>query len=93
MTAATQLYAIGGAHVRRPETAMTVSISQPGTVSALLRELGMSHACVEKTRIALGTWLTTHEPGPPLRLSLRENGYGPLVSDFDDKHPRSAAEA
>lgn len=67
---------------------MTVSISQPATVSTLLRELGMSHACVEKTRVALGSWLTTHEPQPALRLSLRENGYGPLVQDFDDKHPK-----
>lgn len=67
---------------------MTVSISQPTTVSSLLRELGMSHACVEKTRVALETWLTSHEPDRPLRLSLRENGYGPLLHDFDDKHPR-----
>ena len=67
---------------------MTVSVSQPDTVSTLLRELGMSHACVEKTRVALGTWLTSHEPGLPLRLSLRENGYGPLLQAFDDKHPR-----
>jgi hypothetical protein len=66
---------------------MTVSMSQPDTVSSLLRELGMSHACVEKTRVALGAWLDTHEPGRPLRLSLRENGYGPLVQEFDDKHP------
>ena len=72
---------------------MTVSISQPETVSTLLRELGLSHACVEKTRVALGAWLTSHEPGRPLRLSLRENGYGPLLQDFDDKHPRPAARA
>jgi hypothetical protein len=72
---------------------MTVSISQPDTVSTLLRELGMSHACVEKTRAALGTWLSTHEPGRPLRLSLRENGYGPLLQHFDDEHPRPAAHA
>ncbi len=67
---------------------MTVSISQPHTVSCLLRELGMSHACVEKTRVALGTWLTSHEPGRPLRLSLLENGYGPLLQEFDSKHPK-----
>jgi hypothetical protein len=53
----------------------------------------MSHACVEKTRAALGTWLSTHEPGRPLRLSLRENGYGPLLQHFDDEHPRPAAHA
>ncbi|MDX1883753.1 hypothetical protein [Mycolicibacterium sp. 120270] len=71
---------------------MSVSTSQPATVSSLLRELGMSHACVEKTRIALGDWLTSHEPDRPLRLSLRENGYGPLLQDFDDKHPKQDAE-
>jgi hypothetical protein len=67
---------------------MTVSVSQPHTVSCLLRELGMSHACVVKTRVALGTWLTSHEPGRPLRLSLLENGYGSLLQDFDSKHPK-----
>jgi hypothetical protein len=72
---------------------MTVSISQPGTVSSLLRELGMSHACVEKTRVALEAWLASHEPERPLRLSLRENGYGLLLRDFDDRHPRSDARA
>ena len=50
---------------------MTVSIShrvfdaaettRPATVCALLRELGMSHACVEKQKAALGTWLMIHE--------------------------------
>lgn len=67
---------------------MTVSISQPTTVSSLLRELGMSDACVGKTRVALGSWLTTHEPQRPLRLSLRENGYGPLLPEIVDKRDR-----
>jgi hypothetical protein len=66
---------------------MTVSFSQPDTVSTLLRELGMSHACVEKTRAALEKWLTSHEPGRPLRLSIRENGYGSLLHAVDDRHP------
>ena len=64
---------------------MTVSISQPHTVSTLLRELGMSDACVQKTRVALGSWLTSHEPDLSMRLSLRENGYGPLLQASDDK--------
>ena len=67
---------------------MTVSISQPTTVSTLLRELGMSDACVGKTRAALGSWLTTHEAQLPLRLSLRENGYGPLLPEAVDKRHR-----
>ena len=74
---------------------MTVSISdrlfdagdttQPTTVCTLLRELGMSHACVERQRVALGTWLIIHEPQRPLRISLRENGYGPLLRETDQK--------
>jgi hypothetical protein len=67
---------------------MTVSISQPTTVSTLLRELGMSDACVGKTRVALGSWLTTHEAQLPLRLSLRENGYGPLLPETGEKRER-----
>ena len=51
---------------------MTVSISQPTTVSTLLRELGMSDACVGKTRAALGSWLTTHEAQLPLPARHRE---------------------
>jgi hypothetical protein len=48
----------------------------------------MSDACVVKTRAALGSWLTTHEAQLPLRLSLRENGYGPLLPEAVDKRDR-----
>jgi hypothetical protein len=85
--------------VEQPETAMTVSIShrvfdagettQPATVSTLLRELGMSHSCVGKQKVALGTWLMIHEPRRPLRPSLRENGYGPLLKASDGRRARS----
>jgi hypothetical protein len=78
---------------------MTVSITdrafdadeatQPATVSTLLRELGMSHACVEKQRVALGTWLMIHKAARPLRISLRENGYGLLLKETDAKRARS----
>jgi hypothetical protein len=77
---------------------MTVSIpdrvfdageaSQPATASTLLRELGMSQACVEKQRVALGAWLLSHEPARPLRLSLRENGFGLLLKKTDGKRAR-----
>ena len=82
---------------------MTVSISQrvfdagedtqPATVSTLLRELGMSHACLPKQRVALGTWLMIHEPRRSLRISMRENGYGLLLRETDEKRgtPRSCA--
>jgi len=78
---------------------MTVSISdrvfdpdeatQPATVSTLLRELGMSHACVEKQKVALETWLMIHRARRPLRISMRENGYGLLLRVTDEKRARS----
>ncbi len=79
---------------------MTVSIpprafdagetTQPATVCTLLRDLGMAHACVEKQRTALGTWLMIHEPRRPLRISFLENGYGPLVKETDYKRANSS---
>jgi hypothetical protein len=71
-------------------TVTPVGSTQPETVSALLRELGMSHACVEKQRVALGTWLMIHEAHKPLRISLRENGYGLLLKRTDDERTRQA---
>jgi hypothetical protein len=80
---------------------MTVSVServldasedvQPDTVCTLLREMGMSHACVEKQRAALGSWLNIHAPHRALRLSLHENGFGPLLKETDYKRARLAA--
>ena len=77
---------------------MTVSISprafdagetnQPATASTLLRELGMSHACAQQQKAALGTWLVRHEPARPLRVSLLRNGYGLLVKETDDKRSK-----
>ena len=74
---------------------MTVSISQtvlhtlepgatqPATLSALLRELGVSHSCVETHKVALRGWLCENTPQKPLRISLRENGYGLLLKEAD----------
>ncbi|MGH3675205.1 MAG: hypothetical protein ACRDU5_05605 [Mycobacterium sp.] len=75
---------------------MTVSIShpvlhtveagstQPTTLSALLRELGVSHSCVEKHKVALRGWLCVNMPHKPLRISLLENGYGLLLKETDE---------
>lgn len=78
---------------------MTVSIpsrvfdasidAQVATVTALLRELHMSHACVQKQKVALATWLLIHEPQRSLRISLLENGYGLLLKETDDKRANS----
>ena len=77
---------------------MTVSIShpafdavestQPATASTLLRELGVSQACVEKQKVALGRWMMVHELGRPLRISLLENGYGLLMKEIADRRSR-----
>jgi hypothetical protein len=73
--------------------ATPIGSTQPATVSALLRELGMAHASVEKQKAALGTWLMIHEAQRPLRISLRENGFGLLLkqADRDRARPRSLA--
>ena len=71
---------------------MTVSVTdraqdaaEPVNASALLRELGMSHACAEKQKAALGTWMMIHEAQRPLRISLLRNGYGLLLKEIDAK--------
>ncbi len=74
-------------------TATSAGDAQPTTVCALLRELDMSHACVEKQKAALVTWLMLHEADRGLRISLRENGYGLLLKQTERKRakPRSPA--
>jgi hypothetical protein len=83
------------------ETAMTVSMShrvldaaetaQPATASALLRQLGIAHVSVEKQKVHLERWLLEHEPQRRLRISLRENGYGLLVKETDEKRAAAAS--
>jgi hypothetical protein len=72
-----------------PSTAIPGS-TQPSTLSALLRELGVSHSCVEKHKVALRTWLCVNTPQKPLRISLRENGYGLLLKEADEARMKSA---
>ncbi len=81
---------------------MTVSIpdrvlderdTQPATVCTLLRDLGVPHACAEKQKLALGTWLSIHEPIRPLRISLLENGYGLVLKASDYKRAHSGCPA
>jgi len=69
-------------------TFASAEVSQPATLCALLRELGMSHACVEKQKVALRTWLMIHEAQRPLRISLRENGYGLLLRLTDEERAK-----
>ncbi len=69
-------------------TARSVGSTEPETVSALLRELGMSNSCVLKQKVALGTWLMIHEAPKHLRISLRENGYGLLLRQTDEERAK-----
>ncbi len=69
-------------------TETPVGSTQPHTLCALLRELGMSHSCVEKQKVALRTWLMIHEAQRPLRISLRENGYGLLLKQTDEERAK-----
>ena len=75
---------------------MTVSIphssgvdteeTQPTSLSALLRELGLQRASVEKQKPALRAWLSTHPANPQLRVSMRCNGYGLLLREESVAH-------
>jgi hypothetical protein len=58
------------------------SSSQPNTASALLRMLRIHNVSVEQQKPALRAWLIDNPPNPALRISLRSNGYGPLIDDL-----------
>ncbi|MGX9791937.1 hypothetical protein [Mycobacterium sp. MMS18-G62] len=69
---------------------MTVSIphrieveneAQPATLSALLRELGLKQASIEKQKPALRAWLASHPANKMLRVSMQCNGYGLLLKE------------
>ncbi|WP_322861200.1 hypothetical protein U8D42_06610 [Mycobacterium europaeum] len=50
--------------------------SQPNTLSALLRLLGVQNASAYQHRPALAQWFEQNTPSADLRVSLRANGYG-----------------
>jgi hypothetical protein len=57
----------------------TQDSSSPATVPILLRALHMNTASAQTQLTVLKAWLQDHEPSQPLRLSLRENGFGVLL--------------
>jgi hypothetical protein len=74
---------------------MTVSIShptgvnneaQPTSLAALLRELGLKQASVEKQKPVLRAWLASHPPNKMLRVSMQCNGYGLLLKEDTVAH-------
>ena len=50
--------------------------SQPNTLSALLRLLGVENASAYQHRPVLTRWFEQNTPSADLRVSLRANGYG-----------------
>jgi len=60
--------------------------THPTTLPALLRELGVTQASVEKQMPALRAWLATHAASQPLRVSLCCNGYGLLLKESTASH-------
>jgi hypothetical protein len=77
------------------ETAMAVAIphpheveadTQPTSVLALLRELGVKQVSAERQKPALRAWLATHQANATLRVSMRRNGYGYLLKESSAAH-------
>jgi hypothetical protein len=64
---------------------MTV-ITEPTSLPALLKELGVKQASVEKQKPMLRAWLATHTASRPLRVSLCCNGYGMLLRESSARH-------
>lgn len=66
----------------------------PATVSALLRALHMNDKSVRAQKYALRGWLDEHPPSKELRLSLRSNGFGILLTEIGvEKRPIRAVTA
>jgi hypothetical protein len=60
--------------------------TEPTTLPALLKELGVQQASVEKQKPVLRAWLATHTANRPLRVSLCCNGYGLLLRESSARH-------
>jgi hypothetical protein len=58
----------------------------PDTVSSLLRVLHSEAESALALKTVLKIWLGDHDPSPPLRLSLRANGFGLLLNEYDAAH-------
>jgi hypothetical protein len=64
---------------------MTVS-TEPTSLTALLSELGVKQASVDKQLPVLRAWLATHVASQPLRISMCCNGYGLLLKESSATH-------
>jgi hypothetical protein len=64
---------------------MTVT-TEPTSLTALLSELGVKQASVDKQLPVLRAWLATHVASQPLRISMCCNGYGLLLKESSAAH-------
>jgi hypothetical protein len=64
---------------------MTVA-TEPTCLHALLSELGVKQASVDKQLPALRAWLATHTASRQLRISVCCNGYGLLLRESSALH-------
>lgn len=55
----------------------------PDTLPGLLRSLHIETHSAHRLHPEVRHWLDDHEPSPPLRLSIRANGFGLLLSELD----------
>jgi hypothetical protein len=60
--------------------------AQPATLAALLRELDLTHASIEKQKPVLRAWLASHPANKMLRVSMQCNGYGLLLKEHTVAH-------
>lgn len=56
----------------------TPGFTQPSTLPALLRQLGLQTTSAYQHRPVLAEWFEQNTPSADLRISLRANGYGML---------------
>jgi len=66
--------------------------TQPESVVALLRQLGVHNASVIEETDTLRAWLRDNVPNRELRVSIRQNGYGILLDLRFGRPPRRATQ-
>ena len=72
--------------VKIPHRSEVDNEAQPTTLAALLRELGLKQASIEKQKPVLRDWLAHHPANKMLRVSMQCNGYGLLLKEDTVAH-------
>ncbi|WP_197382310.1 hypothetical protein [Mycolicibacterium mengxianglii] len=55
----------------------------PNTLPRLLHLLHIEAQSAHQQQSVLRHWLDYHDPSPPLRVSMRANGFGLLLNELD----------